>query len=41
MSPVADVIGAITILLGYEDIDYWHQETDPNWWAIRLWISRN
>ncbi len=38
---MADVIGAINVLLGYEDIDYWFQESDPGWWAIYLWTRRN
>ena len=27
--------------VGEEDIDYWLPETDPNWWAVYLWIKRN
>ena len=35
------ILTAFNMLLGEEGKDYCLPETDPDWWAIRLWISRN
>lgn len=28
-------------LFGEEDRHWEYYETDPDWWAVRLWISKN
>jgi len=36
------VFTAFTMLIGEENVDFcYYRELDPNWWALRLWISRN
>ena len=32
---------AMCLLLGKEDADFTFYETDPYWWALRLWTRRN
>lgn len=34
-------LGLSMVCLGAENIGWWPMETDPNWWAIRLWLRRN
>ncbi len=35
------IFTAICLLLGTENTDFIFYETDPYWWALRLWTRRN
>lgn len=32
---------ALTMLIGQEGEDFYYYENDPDWWVLRLYISRN
>ena len=35
------IFTAVTMLIGEEGKDFAYYENDPDWWALRLFISRN
>jgi len=35
------IVAALALLFGEEGIDWVYYESDPNWWAVRLWTRRN
>ena len=35
------IFTALGMLLGIQGKDWIYYETDPYWWAIRLWTRRN
>jgi len=35
-------VAILLTILGKENEDWWlYEETDPNWWWLRLWLVRN
>ena len=41
LSLVDLVFTTITMLIGEEGVDYTFYEQDADWWAARLWLTRN
>ena len=35
------IFTGVIMLLGSEGKDWIYYETDPDWWALRLWTRRN
>ena len=36
-----DPLMSLCMLIGTEGSDWCYEETDPGWWALRLYLRRN